>query len=394
MRILHLSHDGLPDWRVEKTALSASLRGHHVAFGGTKPINDITKLFSKVYDIDWGESAKFGIPLSLHYVKKQIEKIIRDEKPDIVHAHNIYSAKIISEFGIPFVYDDHEYTSAFAKALAEPVKLNDVNYRKTLKSTSPTLINKTKKLARKLAWNHVFKYRAVKLWIKWEEEILSSTCPIIVTTGNVARELRSRRSAVDRVFVVPNFPMKMECKNLQRPFFHSKLSSVYAGREPLNSIGIHAHRNLDGMLDIFTNREIGPLIMIGGGNGESTEKIKNLGFLPTRQSMYAEMMKHSIGLMAWKKHWYHKYNSANKAYEYTHAGLYVMCTSSFTSMIDSFKGNCGVFEDYSDLASQLQHYTHNPEELYKKRLKSFEFARNNLVWEKYENNIFRAYQLC
>ena len=37
---------------------------------------------------------------------------------------------------------------------------------------------------------------------------------------------------------------------------------------------------------------------------------------------------------------------------------------------------------------QLKYYKHNPEELYKQRLKSFEFARNNFLWEKY------THQLC
>jgi hypothetical protein len=389
LRILHLSHDGLPDWRVEKSAISASIRGHEVAFGGTRPINPITNAFSKVYEIDWVEGAKFGIPFYLHYVKKQIEKVIRDVRPDIIHGHNIFAAKIISEFGIPFVYDDHEYTSVFAKALAEPVKLNDINYKNTLKFTSPTLIGKTKKLIRKFAWNHLIKYRAVNLWSKWEKEILSSTCPVIVTTDNVARELRNRRHSIDRLFVVPNFPMKTECSDLENPRFHSGLSSVYSG---IDSSAVYAHRNLDGLLDIFTNHEIGHLIMIGM-NGQSSEKIKCLGVLP-RRTMYSEMMKHSIGLMAFRKHWYHQYNSTNKAYEYAHAGLYVMCTSSFGPIIESFNGNCAVFDDYNDLLLQLKYYRDNLEELYQKRLKSFKFARNNLVWERYEDNIFRAYQLC
>jgi hypothetical protein len=120
------------------------------------------------------QGAKFGIPFYFLYVKKQIEKVIRDVRPNIVHGHNIFAAKIISELGVPFVYDVHEFTSVFARALVEPVKLNDVNYKKILKSTSPTLISKTKKLVRKLAWNHLIKHRAVNLWTKWEKEILSS----------------------------------------------------------------------------------------------------------------------------------------------------------------------------------------------------------------------------
>jgi glycosyltransferase involved in cell wall biosynthesis len=371
--------------------MSASIRGHEVEFGGSKQTGDFRSTFSKVYEIDWPEAAKYGIVFYWHHVKKQIEKIICDSRPDIVHAHNIFAAKIISEFGIPFVYDDHEYTSVYARGLAESVKLNDANYKYMLKYNSSSL-SKTNKFVRKLTWNLFLKYHAINLWSKWENEILSTSCPVIVTTDTVASELRKRRRNIDRIFVVPNYPMNSECKNLEKPYFHRILSSVFAGTETLYSTGAYAHRNLDGLPSIFTNNEIGNLIMIGL-DGESSAKIKYLGFLP-RKSMYEEMMKHSIGLMAYRKHWSHHYKSANKAYEYAHAGLYVMCTSSFTSIIDSFNGNCAVIEDYDDLVSQLKSYINNPEELYKKQLKSFNFARNNLVWEKCDDNIFSAYKLC
>jgi hypothetical protein len=72
----------------------------------------------------------------------------------------------------------------------------------------------------------------------------------------------------------------------------------------------------------------------------------------------------------------------------------VTCTSSFTSVIESFKGNCAVFEDYDDLASQLAYHSDNLDGLYKMRLRSFEYAKRNLIWEKYEENIFRAYGLA
>jgi len=86
--------------------------------------------------------------------------------------------------------------------------------------------------------------------------------------------------------------------------------------------------------------------------------------------------------------------SPNKAYEYAHAGLLVMCTTSLKPIQQTLKNNCMMFEDYNDLVSQLEYFRDNLHELYKKKLKTFEFARNNLTWERYENNIFRAYQLC
>jgi glycosyltransferase involved in cell wall biosynthesis len=149
---------------------------------------------------------------------------------------------------------------------------------------------------------------------------------------------------------------------------------------------------MTGLIDLFVNDNIGQIVLIGI-NGNSSSRVKYLGFM-NRDSMYNEMSKNSIGLMAFKKHWSHRFKSPNKAYEYAHAGLYVFCTSSFSSVIESFKGNCEVFEDYDDILLKLKYFRENREQLYEKRLKSFAHARSNLIWENYENNIFKAYKLC
>ena len=392
LRILHLSHGSLPDWRIEKSAISLLKFGHEVMFGGIKSINYKIKIFSKIYEIDWPQGAKFGLPIYWHSVRKQFERVIRESRPDVVHAHNIFSAKMLSEFEIPFVYDDHEYTSVYVRSLAETVKLKNKNdYNDPSEPIANKIANISNRMVRKIAWKFL-RHRAISLWTNWEKELVLSSTPIITTTDSVATELAKRRDNIDRVFVVPNFPMNSEGKDFEKPYFHSRLSSVYAGKEISYASGIYPHRNLDGLTDVFANHEIGELTMIGTG-GQSSAKIKYLPFL-TRRSMYDEMLKHSIGLLPFKKHWSHQYKSPNKQYEYAHAGLFVMCTSSFKSVIESFKSNCSVFEDYSDMASQLKYFRDNLEDLYSKRLRSFEFARNNLVWEKYDKNILRAYQSC
>jgi hypothetical protein len=71
--------------------------------------------------------------------------------------------------------------------------------------------------------------------------------------------------------------------------------------------------------------------------------------------------------------------------------LFVMLTSDLTSVIHTLGDNCLTFENYDDLASKLQYFKTNIDELYEKRLKIFNYARKNLVWEKYEKNIISAY---
>jgi glycosyltransferase involved in cell wall biosynthesis len=370
LKILHLSDASLPDWRIEKSAISALNVGHEVVFAGRNSKSYQTKTFSKIYEIEWSFKAKIGIPFYWHSVKKQVEKVMREVRPDIVHAHDLFPAKMISEFGVPFVYDDHEYWSKLARLLTEIVR-----------SSAISLPKKVKRM--------ILSYYAIYLWTKWEKELVSC-CPTITVSDKIAEELKTMGNS-DRVFVVPNFPMEHEVKKFEQPRYHTKLSSVYAGSDGLNEQK-YPSRNIDELDDTFLTREIGDLIIIGW-EGKSSSKVKHYGFLP-RQDMFEEMSKHSIGLIPFKKHWAHSFMSPNKAYEYAFAGLFVMCTSSIKPVAQTLGRNCITFEDYIDMASQLQYFKDNLEELYKNRVRIFDFARNNLTWEKYERNIFNAYQLC
>ncbi|MGA8911280.1 MAG: glycosyltransferase [Nitrososphaeraceae archaeon] len=388
LRILHLSHEGLPDWRIEKSAISASKLGHEIVFAGRKnaAVSYNRGIFLKIYEVSWTAKARLGIPFYWHSVKKQVEKVIRDVKPDIVHAHNIFSARMISEFGVPFVYDDHEYCSRSSRLLTEMAEKLILRRTKTKGDIAKYIAVDLPMYVRRMFINRY----AIRLWTNWEKELVSST-PTITVSNRIAEELRVIGNNTDRVFVVPNFPMKLEVQALEKPCFHTRLSSAYAGGDGHNKEK-YPNKNIDGLTDTFTNYEIGHLTIIGW-EGESSEKVRYTGFI-SRQAMYGEMSKHSIGLIPWKKHWSHVFTSPNKPYEYAHAGLFVMCTSCLKPILENLKENCVTFEDYNDLVSQLEYFKENLDDLYNKRLKIFEFARNNLIWENYEKSIFRAYQLC
>jgi hypothetical protein len=379
LRILHFSNDGLPDWRIEKSAISASNRGHEVIFAGEKLLNYSRKTFSKIYEIRWNWRARRGIPFYWHSVKKQIERVIREVRPDIVHAHDLFPAQMISEFGLPFVYDDHEYWSECSKILAE---VNE-NSSQSLAGSLP------RKIARRVLRNVLNKY-AINLWTKWEKRIVSSN-PTITVSDKIAEELKAIGDT-DNVFIVPNYPLRVEVKDFRRPNFHNNLSSAYSGSEGRKNLR-YPHQRVDGLMDMFANRDVGDLTIIGWKEKSSSLKIKYTGIL-SRQKMFEEMSDHSIGLIPFKKHWAHSFMNPNRAYEYVHAGLFVMCTSSLRPVQETLKDGCATFEDYNDLALQLRYFKENMDELYNKRLKTFEFAHSNLIWENYEKNIFHAYQLC
>jgi len=380
---LHLSTEGLPDWRIEKSVLTALNKGHEVVFAGSKsPLRYNRNTFSKIYEVIWTAKARYGFPYYWHMVKKQIYQIIKEVLPDIVHAHNIFSAKMMLEFDIPFVYDDHEFWSRHSQLLLEMDKLNEIKGEKV--SLNETIRGVRRRVKRKIINRHVN-----RLWAKWERELVSSV-PTITVSNEIANKLRVIGNS-NKIFVVHNFPMKFEVGGLGNPRQHDQLSSVYAGSDGHNKKK-YPSRNIDGLTDIFTNNNVGDLTIIGW-NGEFSEKIKYTGFLD-RNDMYEVMLNNSIGLIPFKKHWSHEYINPNKAYEYAHAGLLVMCTNSFKEIKSVLKEHCVTFDDYEEMKEELLYFKNNMDELYYKRINLFEYARNNLIWELNEKQILEAYKIC
>ena len=194
MKVLHLSEWGLPDWRIEKSAITAKREGYEVFFAGEKNEHEYRNIiFNKVYEFEWNIKAKYKLPFYYQILKKKINNIIKEIRPDIIHAHNIFPAKIASEFDIPFVFDDHEYSSMHSKVVYETFKIRE--------SQDKSKLNKIRWIAKK----SVKKYMS-KLWIEWEREIVSKY-PTITVSEKIAEELRKYNSS-NNIVVVPNVPMK------------------------------------------------------------------------------------------------------------------------------------------------------------------------------------------
>ena len=376
LKILHLSHDGLPDWRIEKSAMTAVKNGHKVFFaGGRQREGYESSTFSKTLEVDWMVGPKIdqvsfamlGIPFFWDMVKKQVGRAIEEVRPDIIHAHNIYSARMALEFKLAFVYDDHEYWSKHIALI------------RMRRGSSSSIKNLIKKLGR---------YYVGRLWPAWEREIVTSA-PVITVSDTIINDYKEMYDS-QRLFLVPNYPILHEIEKFPRPRLNSELTSVYAGADDLGKVT--PHRNIQGFPELFEENDIGKLVMIGP-NGQSSLKVRYTGFVK-REKMYLEMGNGSIGLLPWQSHWFHKYSNPNKAYEYAHAGLFVMCTSSFEAVANALEENCITFDDYSSLVSQLNAMKSDMDGLYNKRLKIFEFARSKLVWENNEKNILAAYQAC
>lgn len=119
MKILHVSDTPLPDVRIEKMAYTARRKGWETYFVGPPSAGFALgeSSFREVLDVvPWNKWARLGIHPHYYWVKRKLAKTIASVKPDLVHAHNIFCAKMISELNIPFVFDDHEFYSMEKKA--------------------------------------------------------------------------------------------------------------------------------------------------------------------------------------------------------------------------------------------------------------------------------------
>jgi glycosyltransferase involved in cell wall biosynthesis len=388
LRVLHVSHESLPDWRVEKSAITAMKLGYRVSFAG-KPGNNINKTkFAKIYEIEWNSKARLGIPYYWQQVKRQLHKILKQEAPDLVHSHNLYSAKLISELGVPFVFDDHEYWSVSSKILLEmdyePFQ-SSIRTRTRINPEKPNISMKRRmnRIRRRL----IDRY-AIRLWTAWEKELIS-TAPVIVVSESIAKDYQ--RHGNTRSFLVPNYPILSEVEALGSPTYQTQLNCIYSGGDGNDKV-MYPQRQMDGLFELFENDRRFPLT-IAGWSDSSFSNLRFLGFL-SRPEMFSEMSRHTVGLLPWKKHWAHYYTNPNKPYEYAHAGLAIACTSSILPVIESLQNCCVKFEDYPDLVNKLDYLQHHPEELHNLRKRTQELAREKLTWEKHEAQIINAYKAC
>lgn len=205
----------------------------------------------------------------------------------------------------------------------------------------------------------------------------------------IAKDYRRQLNA--KAYLVPNYPILSEVEAMGSLIYRTQVDCIYSGGDGNDKV-MYPQRQMDGLFELFDNDKRFPLT-IAGWSDSSFSNLRFLGSL-SRPEMFAEMSRHTVGLLPWKKHWAHYYTNPNKPYEYAHAGLAVACTSSIHPVIESLEDCCVKFDDYPDLVNKLCYLQQHPEELHKLRKRTQELARQKLTWEKHENQIISAYKAC
>ena len=362
MRILHLSDSTLPDKRVERSAMSAVKKSHECFFAGSvrDGIAPDRRVFKEIFSISWSPAAKLHLPHYWGGLISEVRKVVDLTAPNLIHAHDVFAGKVCLEIGVPFIYDSHEYWSQDM-----PLKLE----RRGLQI---------------LALKHlVARQYGLKLWSKWQKEVVSKAPTLTVSQKAVdaINEIGGNAS------LLPNFPFKSEVEEIN---FHEKcknFSCTYIGSDLTI---LTKHRNVGYLPDIYSGSELGELTVIGDNKLKPRPFIKSLGYLPYKK-MLSTLTSYHIGLLPWLSHPYHKYCLPNKVADYSHAGLPIIVTSSLSSAIQVLENNCYVINGPSELPPLLTQLKKKKNQLEQDSERIIKFARDVLVWDKYEDNIFKAY---
>lgn len=356
LRILHLAHAGLPDERIERSAWSSWCAGQEAHFAGPKwlGLSLPSDPFATKSELPFDLRSNLGEPISTNRLTRRFQQVVSRVRPDMIHAHDLFAGRLAARLDVPFVYDDHEYWSKEVVADSGPVDL-------------------------------VSTYKRI-LWSSWEDVILERANAVITVSEAIAQEHRRKNR---RVLVVPNFPRSVEVSDLAMPTPPDhELVSVYVGNCTPPFVRF---RDTVGLTSVFQEGKIGSLKVIGDRKLKNDPPVFSLGRM-SHGSMMQEICKCQIGLIPWRKHWFHRYCNPNKAYEYAHAGCLVIVTASLDQVRRTLSDHCIAIDDYEEMSSVISQLARDREELAKRRRRIQEFARASLVWDRFDGAINEAYR--
>lgn len=341
--------------------MSATERNHVCYFAGSHPSPSFEgHTFEKTFHVPWSPEAKLHLPYYWDKVKAKVSDIVKEVDPDIIHAHDVFAGRVSKEICFPFVYDSHEYWS-----IDMPLKL-------------------VRRGIQILALKHfIARSFGLKLWAKWQEEIVSKTPTLTISQ----KAVDSLRKHGEEVYLLPNFPHKYEVDRIQFLEKNNEFSCAYIGNDITTPT---KHRNVDYLKNVFSESNVGILKVLGDKSLESTSTIHSLGFLPYKE-MLQTLTSFHVGLLPWVPHPYHKFCQPNKIADYAHAGLLPIISGSLKSAIELLGKNCIVFEKPSELSPILKKLIREQKQVENTTREIIDFARQTLIWDVYEENIFKAY---
>ena len=363
LKILHLSHTGLPDPRIERLAVMSNAYSQSFFLGDTTQKKMLHEdAFDQVFYIDeFNAFANTGTPYFYQKLRSRIRKVVKSLDIDLLYAHNVIVGKIAHDLSIPYVYDDHEYWSRQTMLRRLGIKNPVVRVK-----------------------NAIRYFWIPEIYRKWEREILKSAKAVVTVSEAIAIE---HRRHCDNCVIIPNFPLEKEFGDLVKPTLNSGTPR-----------GICLAGNFGGFLQHRypgKNRELwereGGIIMdwVGKPPPSNWKWIKHRDWIHPSTLLDVLTTDYQFGLIPWTAFWYHRYSFPNKAATYSHAGLIFVMHRDFYSLVRflppwsyyTYRNS----EEFIDTIHKIKSLT--PEEILSTRNRLQEWAKENMIMDKYYDEL-------
>lgn len=374
--VLHFSEGTLPDMRIEKLAYQQKISGKYrtVFVGGkpSKPLNiglGYSDIFDELINLESSRLTRLGIPIYYQKYKKKFENIYNIVNPDVVHAHNIFAAKVCQELGIQYIYDDHEFWSF--QALARKVRpkstfdhnrLTDLLFQRNIK--------------------------------KWEPKVIEHATSIIGVCPNHLISVQKKYDLGNdkRMHVISNFPMKKEVEIIEKLDLN-KSSDDMEIIMVTKPGGYYYDQSVNKFMRGLERYNI-PLTLLGRHNIENLPPSVNYkGFVPHSEFLKI-LSKSHIGLTIFAKDElpeYYSFMSPNRIFFYAHTGAIPLLKDEMTYLKNLF-GNHAIFvSDEESGTKYLSEIYQNLDDILERSKKLVEFARKELIFENEYSVIDKIY---
>ncbi|OYT39149.1 MAG: hypothetical protein B6U89_04520 [Desulfurococcales archaeon ex4484_58] len=364
MRIVFVSEDGLPDFRVEKMMNTLSNLFDEIHFIGEFNGFSDFKLEKQpvIHNIKWGRSVNLFLEPYYSWTKRRVRKILKHINPDLVIAVNLVSASMLDDQGIPVIMDYHEVWSLLLNYIEPPT------------------------FSRKIV--HIFK--KIK-YPKIEEEMVKKY-PTITFSKYVAKYFMEKYGVRDMI-VVKNFP---SCKEYGKIAFRElscdKILFAYIGKKTLRFDG-QTYRDIRPTLEALdklwrNNRNF--QVLVAGLRESTLPFIKPLGWLK-HVELYDAISRAHVGILSYKPSPIQYLVDPNKAYIYMHSGAVPVITSTHKELLETINNKAFIVDADNYEESLVKTYNEILEMdcslLNSFRREVLDYARENLVWEKQDNMI-------
>lgn len=365
MKILHFSNEHLPDTRIERYLQIQKDLGYYVIFVGGKYLsNQLHPKFSfdELIYLYPGSKVELGLPFFYNEFKKKFYEIYIQKKPDIVHAHNLISAKICYDLKIPYIYDDHEFWRLqVAARMMEPQK----------------------HISKRFITNRYYK-RFVN---RWEIKVIKNAKAVISVSETIVEEHKKHNV---NSFLIPNFPTLEETHEfLDNTAPGDKLKIVimskYSSPTEIQSV--------DKFIEVLSKE--GADLTVIGKVPKKYDNITYVGYKPHNEAIKLLSGFH-LGLYTIQeenlKIGFFKYFGPNRVFLYPHAGVMPVVHKDMIFLTKVLGNYAFSISKESDIIEIVRKLKNDADFLKNRPRETQEKARKDLLFNNYQDLVKQIYE--